>query len=68
MDFSDQATVREEQDRAIGLQLVRGAPVRDYPAEVCIACDFATKSNFGKSCEDWANCLQDLQRRERAGR
>lgn len=66
MDVSDQATQREELDREISLQQARRAVVRDYPAEICTGCTYATRDCFGKNCEAWSECLMDLQRRERA--
>lgn len=65
-DIYDQATAREEQEREFALQAVRNAPQRDYEAEVCLGCQYATKTAYGRACEVWKDCLQDLQRRERA--
>jgi hypothetical protein len=67
-DIFDQATEREEKDRALALQLARNAPQRDYAAEVCNGCQYATKASWGKTCDGWKDCLQDLQRRERTCR
>ena len=68
MDDSDRATHQEEMQRDIALRLARATPARDYPAEICPGCQFASKSNYGKTCEAWAECLEDHQKRERAGR
>lgn len=68
MDDIERGQEREQSDRAICLAIARNQPVRDYAGELCTGCDYATKSNFGRNCEAWAECLIDLQRRERAGR
>ena len=31
----------------------------DIESEICTGCQFVTKSNFGKSCEAYPECLQD---------
>ena len=67
-DIFDQATEREEKDRDLALRIVRNAPQRDYEAEVCNGCQYATKSAYGKSCDAWRECLEDLQKRERSCR
>lgn len=56
----------DDIDRA--LLAARNCPARDYESEICPGCSYATDSNFGKSCDTWADCLQDAQKRERAGR
>ena len=38
---------------------------RDYEGELCNGCDYATRTNYGKDCEAWTECLADLQKRER---
>lgn len=53
-------------DRANALAAARSQPARDLEAELCTGCDYATRSSRGKRCDGWADCLQDLQRRERA--
>ena len=63
----DKATEVEERDRERSIRIARSAPVRDYESEICTGCDYATSTNFGKRCEAWAECLQDLAKRERAG-
>ena len=68
MDIYDRATEAEERDRARCLHVALSAPVRDYEWEISAGCSYATKSNYGKSCEAWAECLQDMQKRERAAR
>ena len=68
MDQFDRATEIEEKDRERAIRVARAAPARDYENEVCVGCSYATDSNFGKRCDAWAECLQDLQKRERAGR
>lgn len=68
MDDSDRATHHEEMLREIALRNARAASVRDYPGEICAGCQYATRSSFGTHCEAWVECLQDLQRRERAAR
>lgn len=68
MDIYDRATEAEERDRARCLRVALSAPVRDYESEICPGCSYATKSNYGKSCEAWAECLHDQQKRERARR
>ena len=64
-DDCDIASEREQKDRTLAIAIARQMPYRDYPKEVCTGCDYATKSNHGQSCESWADCLKDLQRRER---
>lgn len=68
MDDSDRATHQEELQREIALRNSRALVSRDYEAEICPGCQFATKSNYGKTCEAWRECLEDQQKRERAGR
>lgn len=68
MDDSDRATHQEELMRDISIRIASAAAPRDYPAEICPGCQFASKSNYGKTCEAWSECLEDLQKRERAGR
>lgn len=68
MDDIDRAQEREQQDRALCLTIACSQPQRDYAGEICPGCNYATRSNFGTSCEAWRECLQDLQKRERAGR
>ena len=67
-DIFDQATEREEMERERALQAARNAPQRDYEAELCIGCQYATKTSYGRSCDGWPDCLKDLQRRERTCR
>lgn len=67
MDEIDLAQRHEEMYRSIALRAVASQPARDLPGEICTGCSYATKSNFGKQCEAWVECLQDLQRRERQG-
>ena len=67
MDISDQATRQEERAREAALMSARNKPLRDYEAEICVGCNYATKASWGKRCDGWAECLQDLQRRERNG-
>ena len=64
MDDIERAQEREQRDRAICLPIARNAPQRDFEAEVCPG----TKTNYGRTCEAWRECLQDLQKRERAAR
>jgi len=66
MDVFDQATAIEERQRDAAIAAVRAAPFRDFEMEICTGCSYATKSNFGKQCEAYVECLEDLQRRERA--
>ena len=70
MDIYDQATEREEKERELSLAAARSRAEkqRDYEAEICTGCSYATRTNFGKNCEAWSECLIDLQRRERAAR
>lgn len=65
MDDVELAQKHEEMFREIALRNAAAAPARDYPGEICTGCAYATKSSFGKSCEAWVECLEDLQRRER---
>lgn len=68
-DFADDAQHQEEMARERSLVFARQQATkslaRDIPGELCTGCDYATKSNHGQSCEAWADCLKDLQRRER---
>jgi len=65
MDDIDRAQHQEEMAREICLRAARNAASRDYEAEVCNGCQFANQTNYGKSCEAWRECLEDLQKRER---
>jgi len=66
MDDIERAQEREQQDRAICLHNARSATQRDFEAEVCPGCQYATKTNYGRACEGWRECLEDLQKRERS--
>lgn len=68
MDDIDRAQEQEEKFRAAAIAAVSKAPARDLEAEICNGCSYATKTSWGKTCDGWVECLQDLQRRERAGR
>lgn len=68
MDDIDRAQHQEKMARGRALAAVRNRPARDFESEICSGCQFANKSNYGKSCEAWTECLADLQKRERAGR
>lgn len=65
MDDIDRAQEHEEKMREMAISATRSAKLRDYESEICIGCSYATKSNFGKNCEAWVECLHDLQSRER---
>ena len=71
-DFADDAQHQEEMARERSLVFARQqatkALARDIPGELCTGCSYATRTNFGKACEAWSECLTDLQKRERAGR
>lgn len=43
----------------------RVKPVGDIEAETCTGCEYATKSNYGRRCESWKECRDDLDRREK---
>lgn len=64
----DRAQHLEEMTRDRAIAAARNHPARDYESEICIGCSYATKINFGKTCEAWTECLADLAKRERAGR
>ena len=68
MDDFDRASEAEMKDRARCLAAVTAAPVIDYESRICPGCSYATKTNYGKACDGWADCLQDQVKRERAGR
>lgn len=68
MDDVERGQEREQQDRALCLSIALNRPQRDYVAEICTGCDYANETNRGQSCEAWRDCLQDLTKRERAGR
>lgn len=68
MDQFDRATELEEKERERAIATARALPHRDYESEICTGCSYATKTNWGKRCEAWVECLQDLQKRERAAR
>ncbi len=67
-DIFDQATDREERDRELAIQAVRNARKRDFESEVCNGCQYATKTSWGRTCEVWPECLEDLTKREKACR
>ena len=67
MDIGDQATKQEERFREAALAAASNRPARDLEAEICVGCNYATKASWGKRCDGWVECLQDLQRRERNG-
>lgn len=68
MDNSDRATDQEERQREAAIARARNKAARDLENEICTGCSYATKAAWGKTCDGWAECLQDLQRRERAGK
>jgi len=68
MDDIERGQEREQADRALCLAIARNQPQRDYAGEICTGCSYATRTNFGQNCEAWRECLEDLQKRERAGR
>ena len=68
MDDIERGQEREQQDRALCLAIARNQPQRDYVGEICTGCDYAKGSNRGAACEAWRDCLQDHEKRERAGR
>ena len=68
MDDIERGQEREQQDRALCLANALNHPQRDYVSEICAGCDYATQTNRGTTCDAWRDCLQDLQKRERAGR
>ena len=68
MDDIDRAQRQEEMHRDRSIAAVRNQPARDYQGEICNGCSYATRTNYGKTCEAWTECLADLQKRERAGR
>lgn len=37
----------------------------DIEAETCHGCDLATKAAWGKTCDGWKECRDDLDRREK---
>lgn len=65
MDDIERGQEREQKDRAIALQIAINHPVRDLQAEICTGCSYASKSNWGNTCEAWRECLADLQRRDK---
>lgn len=36
--------------------------VGDVEAETCNGCDYATKASWGRKCESWRECRDDLER------
>lgn len=68
MDDIDRAQHQEEMARDRALAAARNQPARDYEGEICNGCNYATRSNYGKTCEAWVECLSDLQKREMAAR
>ena len=68
MDDIERGQEREQQDRAMCLAIALSHPQRDYVGEICTGCDYATQTNRGTTCDAWRECLQDLQKRDRAGR
>jgi hypothetical protein len=67
MDLFDRATEAEQRDRERSIRLAVGQPRRDYESMICPGCSYATETNYGKTCDGWADCLQDQVKRERAG-
>lgn len=65
MDDIERGQEREQKDRAIALQIAINHPVRNLPTEICTGCSYASKSNWGNTCEAWRECLADLQRRDK---
>ena len=68
MDISDRATDQEERQREVAIMNARNQPVRNLEAEICEGCNYATRASWGKTCDGWAECLQDQQRRARVGK
>lgn len=68
MDIYDRATEQEEKERERAIRIARAAPARDYEAEICNGCSYATQTNYGKRCDAWVECLADFTKRERAAR
>lgn len=65
-DFADIASEREQLEREIALRACVVSPQRDFEAEVCHGCQFVTKTSYGRSCEVWKDCVEDVRRREKA--
>jgi hypothetical protein len=38
--------------------------VGDIEAETCNGCSYATKASWGRRCESWKECRDDLDKRE----
>lgn len=68
MDQFDNATRLEELHREKAIAAERAIVLRDWESDVCHGCDYAVGANYGKACADYAECLIDLQRIERAKR
>lgn len=64
MDDIDRAQHQEEMARDPALRACLNQPARDYQAEVCNGCSYATKAAWGKTCDTWAECLHDFTRRD----
>lgn len=67
MDDIDRAQQQEELHRAAAIACARNQPARDVESEVCNGCSYATRASWGKRCDGWRECLEDLQRLERGG-
>lgn len=65
-DFADIASELEQMQRDIALMACTVRPQRDFESEVCSGCQFATKTSYGRSCEVWSECAEDVRKREKA--
>lgn len=41
---------------------------RDIEAETCNGCSYATKAAWGRKCDSWRDCRDDIEKREKFGR
>lgn len=73
-DYSQerQLELMENRIREHQYQLGHAVNAYDVEAELCSGCNYATKASWGKTCDGWAECLQDSERhrksRERNGK
>jgi hypothetical protein len=69
-DECDKASEREQEWISAQLSEARyqfeRTPARDIEADTCTGCQYATKSNWGGSCEAWLECRADIARKEAA--
>ena len=46
-------------------QLNQVGNCRDIEAETCNGCAYATKAAWGRKCDSWRDCRDDIEKREK---